>query len=104
MRDSAVWLFSDAAVLLAGSVDFLHEAALTTSCGIGVDDPLCCCFVEALHGEANIFGVLRASCTRDGVLHAGAKFALDRLVALLALGVGKDALFLALDVCHVERG
>lgn len=89
--------------LLAGSVDFFHEAALTTSSSVGVDDPLRGGFVETLHCHAHVFSTFWSTCTGGSRLHTSAKFALDRLIALLALGVGKDALFLALDVCHGRK-
>jgi len=93
----------DAIGQLAGSVNFFHEAALATSSLVGVNDPLRCGFVEALHGHANVFSACWCTYTGGSRLHTSAKFALNCLVSLLALGVGKDALFLALDVCHGRK-
>ena len=56
--------------------------------------------VDALHGQTNV--VVCAGCCRS--LDTSTKLALDSLVALGALGVSDDALFLALNVCHVIRG
>ena len=93
----------DAIGQLAGSVNFFHEAALTTSSLVGVDDPLCGDLVETLHRHANVFSTFWCTCTGGSRLYTSAKFALNCLISLLALGVGKDALFLALDVCHGRK-
>ena len=86
-------------MLLRSSVDFFHQAALATSCRIGVNDTLGGRLVNALYRQTKVF--LRASV--DCVFYTRTKFAPDSLIAFGTLGVCDDALFLALDVCHVEQ-
>ena len=87
--------------LLRG-VDLLHQAALFTSGCVWVNDTLCRCNVEALDSEAKGFGVFIGSDGVNSVLYSGANFALGCAVAQRCLGVGKNSLLLALDICHFE--
>ena len=80
----------------------LHEAALTTSCRVLMNDALGGCHVDALDSKAKCLGVLWGADGVIGVLQTGAHFALDRAVARGCLGVGEDSLLLALDICHFE--
>jgi hypothetical protein len=86
--------------LLSCGVELLHQTALSTSGSVWMNDALSGGLIDALDSETEI--VVGAGVHR--VLHTGTKFTLDRLVAFCTLGVGDDALFLALDVCHVEQG
>ena len=69
-----------------------------------MDDSLGGGHVDALHREANVLSIGVGADRSAGVLDPSLEFALDRLVALGALGVGQDALLLGLDVCHVNLG
>ena len=79
----------------------LHQAALATSSLIRVDHTLGGGLVEALDRQPHVVGVGLGAGRLRGGLDAGLQLALDRLVALGALGVGEVALLLALDVRHV---
>ena len=67
-----------------------------------MDDTLCRCHVEALDSEAKGFWVFICSDGVNSILYSGANFALGCAVAQGCLGVGKDSLLLALDICHFE--
>ena len=61
-------------------------------------------FVDAGDGVAEGGIGLGSAGGGEGVLRAGAELTAHGLVAVGRLGVGEDALLLALDVCHGKQG
>src|SRR3954471_9606756 len=83
--------------------NLLRDGALAIGGLVGVDDALRGGLVELLGREAQSFVGLLLVAGRDrgvGGANSSLELALDRLVALLRLLVGTDALDLRLDVRH----
>ena len=69
-----------------------------------MNDSLGSSHVDALDGKAKVVFTFWGADSRLCVTHASAEFALDSLIAIGCFCVGKNALLLALDVCHGEQG
>ena len=65
-----------------------------------MNDALGSCHVDALDRNANIFDAGFRTDGRLSGLDSGLQLTLDSLVALSALGVRQNALFLTFNICH----
>jgi hypothetical protein len=78
----------------------LHELRLAVRSLVLVDDTLGGSLVETLDCESEGFGSIFGTGGLQGSLDASFELTADGFVALLCLGVGEDALLLALDIGH----